>query len=91
MEISVRELTNPSINYFEVTNDKQCLKLLKLVNSDVTLKLSYDIDRGLSKLHVYSSLSFDLNTKDNKKRRHSICIHILRLKLLTIVNISELQ
>ena len=32
------------------------------------LMLSYSIDRKLNKLYVYASLSFDLNTKDNKKQ-----------------------
>lgn len=33
-----------------------------------TLKLSFDIERIINKLYVYASLSFDLDTSDNKKQ-----------------------
>ena len=72
MEISVRELTNNSINYFEITNDKSCLKLLKLVNSEVTLKMSYNT------LNLGQKL-YGENKKESVKIQRENCKYILKL------------
>lgn len=43
-----------------------------------TIKLSYDIERIIDKLAVYTSLSFDLDTSDNKKQELSERVANLR-------------
>ena len=55
----------------------------KKMNSDSnnfynTIKLYFDIDRVVSKLSVYTSLSFDLDTSDNNKQEDSEKISNLR-------------
>lgn len=42
-----------------------------------TLKLSFDIERIINKLYVYASLSFDLDTSDNKKQE--VCDRVSNL------------
>lgn len=71
MEISVRELTNKSKNYFEITNSKDCLKLLKMVNSPVFLKISFDT------LNLGQKL-YGKNKKESVKIQKKNCKYILR-------------
>ena len=41
------------------------------------MKLSFDIERIINKLYVYASLSFDLDTSDNKKQE--VCDRVSNL------------
>ena len=41
MEFYINKLTNRTKNYFEITNDKECLNLLKIVNNPVVFKISF--------------------------------------------------
>lgn len=60
MEFSIRELTDKSKNYFEISNDKDCLKFLKIVNSQVFIKVPFDTI-GLGK-KLYGSTKKETKT-----------------------------
>ena len=42
MEFSVNELTDKSLKYFEITNNPNCLRQLKEVESDFNLKIDFE-------------------------------------------------
>ena len=46
-----------------------------------TLKLSFDIERIINKLYVYASLSFDLDTSDNKKQEKRMLWELSALQI----------
>ena len=84
MDITLKEVETRSKNYFELTDDKECLKSLELVNNDVLLKLKFDSLNLGKKLYGSSKSETVKIQKDNCKLILKFYKKILRKAIIIL-------